>query len=622
MTLAGWRVGLCLAVMWLLGGCASVQSFLGMTRADAPATEQATEPVGPPVFDVKIDAPARLAALLEAHLELVRLRTLPDGRDLDPIEWSRLVSATPAQARALLETEGYFDAKVQIRRESAVPPARAQIYITVDPGPRTSVSKVRIELQGDLDSDVDAQDPFSVALEQTINDTWPLPVGAPFRDPEWSRAKSALLSELRAAGFAAASMAGSSARVYPERQQADLLVVADSGPVFRAGEVRIEGLEHHDATTVKNLAGFEPGERLTEAVLLDFQERLANANLFDSATVTADTDPERAQAAAVTVTLRESPLQQATLGAGVSANTGPRASVEFTHRRPFDLPVIAANKIEWGRDRQFVNTEISTHPGDNFYRNLLGLQLERLYSTTDIVRSARLRVGRAQNTTRNERFYFAEVEDSRRAVTVQSTERPLNVLAASLNYQVVFRRLDSVVLPTDGYSLSLQGGIGGAKTPGASPGPFSRLYARFTGYRPIGDTWYGQARVELGQVLAKDGLDTPDSQRFRAGGDDSVRGYPYRSLAPTQGIVVDSGKVLLTGSVELARPIMESLPSVWGAVFVDAGRAADSWKGFRPALGYGVGARWRSPIGPLKLDLAYGQALREFRLHFSLGIAF
>jgi len=40
-----------------------------------------------------------------------------------------------------------------------------------------------------------------------------------------------------------------------------------------------------------------------------------------------------------------------------------------------------------------------------------------------------------------------------------------------------------------------------------------------------------------------------------------------------------------------------------------------------PALGYGVGVRWRSPVGPLKLDLAYGQEVQRFRLHLSVGIA-
>jgi translocation and assembly module TamA len=82
-----------------------------------------------------------------------------------------------------------------------------------------------------------------------------------------------------------------------------------------------------------------------------------------------------------------------------------------------------------------------------------------------------------------------------------------------------------------------------------------------------------------------------------------------------------SGHVLFTSSVEVARPISPRLPAVWWAVFVDAGQAAERWKQLDPALGYGVGVRWRSPVGPLRVDLAYGQDVHRVRVHFSVGIA-
>jgi len=179
-----------------------------------------------------------------------------------------------------------------------------------------------------------------------------------------------------------------------------------------------------------------------------------------------------------------------------------------------------------------------------------------------------------------------------------------------------------VVLPTLGFTFAGQVGGGRSKATNAETGPFSRAYGRFTGYLPLGLSWYGQARVELGQVFKDGRVIAPDSQRFRAGGDDSVRGYGYRELGPISSGVVGSGDVLFTSSVELARPFAASLPSVWGAVFVDAGNAADSFANLRPALGYGIGLRWRSPVGPLKLDWAYGREVRKSRLHFSVGIAF
>jgi translocation and assembly module TamA len=109
---------------------------------------------------------------------------------------------------------------------------------------------------------------------------------------------------------------------------------------------------------------------------------------------------------------------------------------------------------------------------------------------------------------------------------------------------------------------------------------------------------------------------------FRAGGDESVRGYAYRTLGPTRDGVLASGRVLFTGSAEIARPFTPRLPSLWWAAFVDAGNAADTWQELDPVLGYGVGLRYRSPVGPLRLDLAYGQEIRKARLHLSVGIAF
>ena len=195
--------------------------------------------------------------------------------------------------------------------------------------------------------------------------------------------------------------------------------------------------------------------------------------------------------------------------------------------------------------------------------------------------------------------------------------------AVSANLHWVWRDLDNAILPTRGLSLALQGGAGQATQRGGPGGPFARLYGRLTGYLPLGTQWYGTARIELGQIVRGSGVQVPDALGFRAGGDESVRGYAYRALAPTDasgGTI--SGERLLTASVEVARPILPSIPSLWGALFIDAGRAVADWHDFSPAWGYGGGIRWRSPIGPLRIDLAWADELKKLRLHFSVGIAF
>ena len=579
----------------------------------APADPQAAGQA--PVLEIQ--APTALRELLQRHLDLARLLALREDEAPDETEWLRLVGAAPAQARELLQTEGYFAAEVQVRRDPT-PPGRVIVQVT--PGPRTRVRSVALLVQGPLQQRAQAGDAEAREQIEAIQGAWPLTVGAPFRNADWSSAKTVVIAQLRGLGYARAALARSAAEVDSAAATAAIAVDIHSGPRFLAGALHIEGLDRHDETIVRNMAGFAPGEPLTETLLLDYQDRLRKSGLFDAAVVSFDADSAQAESATVAVQVRESPLQSATVGVGVSANTGPRLTLEHTHRRIFGQPATAHNKFEIGRDRQVWEGEISTHPGDRFYRNLVGGQVERLKSDVDVVLSQRLRLGRTQDTPRIERLYFVGLDRSQQT-TNDGTRR--NAQALSLQYHGVWRNLDSVILPTRGVSLSAQGGVGWAFNSFAENGPFTRAYGRLTGYLPLGGNWYSNARLELGQIFKRDTVALPDALAFRAGGDDSVRGYPYRSLAPTDANgVITGGNVLATTSVELARPFTDRMPSLWGAVFLDAGRAADSWTGFKPALGYGIGLRWRSPVGPLRVDWAYGEELRKARVHLSVGIAF
>ncbi|MCC7150949.1 MAG: BamA/TamA family outer membrane protein [Rubrivivax sp.] len=608
------RAALALLVLLALSGCAAPGKPAQAATHSTPAP-----PEGPPVVHVEVEAPTPLRALLERYLDLARLAGFARGEAVSDTELQRLVDTAPAQVRELLRTEGWFRPQVRIERIAA---ARAglpeTVRVHVEPGPRVRVLRVTLEAQGPLEEARLAGDAPAARLLHDLQSAWELPAGSVFRNEDWSSAKAATLARLRGAGYASATWAGTAAEVDDEQQRARLFLVADSGPLYRSGPIRIEGMQQQDEATVRELAGFAPGTPATEALLLDYQERLQKAGLFESVTVTLDPDPATAAAAPIQVQLRELPLQVYTVGLGISANTGPRASLEHAYRRVFGHAVSSNNLFELGRVRQAWNGEISTHPGERFSRWLLGGAIERLESSNDVVLSQRLRLGRSQDTRRLERLVFAEVERGARS----TGSSRVWTSAVSGNVHLTWRHLDSVLLPTEGYTLALQGGVGRSHGSASRSGPFARAYARLTAYQPLGQAWYGQARIELGQVFLPAGVAAPESQLFRAGGDDSVRGYGYRTLGPIVDGVVGSGPVLMTGSVELARPFLARMPSLWGAVFVDAGRAGTAFGTLHPALGYGVGLRWRSPVGPLRLDLAYGQELRKIRLHFSVGIAF
>ena len=123
--------------------------------------------------------------------------------------------------------------------------------------------------------------------------------------------------------------------------------------------------------------------------------------------------------------------------------------------------------------------------------------------------------------------------------------------------------------------MGYAGGPGAVVDEHAAYGPYTRLYGRITQYWPLPSSFYLQGRMELGQIVVQGRRPMPDAEQWRAGGEDSVRGYEWRSLAPhdTRGNIV-GGNSLITTSVEIAHPFTASLPSVWWATFVDAGSAA------------------------------------------------
>ena len=593
-------------------GCALLRP-----SAQAPAAAEAL-PAGPPSVEVQIDAPQDLRALLQRHLDLVRLAALARGETVTDTELSRLVDATPSQVRELLETEGYFSPEIRVERGARPANGPEQVRVVVQPGRFTRVTRVDFEVEGPLAVAAEAGQATAVQTLQQVRAAWLLKPGAAFRNPVWSEAKNAAIARLRAAGYAAAAWSGTAVRIDPDNASARIFVVADAGPLFRSGEFEIEGLKLHDRQTVLNLADFGPGTPVTETLLLDFQDRLQKSGLFERAAVTLDADPAQADSARIEVRVDETARHQLIVGVGVSANTGPRATVEHIDRRLFGQAAIARNKVEWGRSRQAWDGEISTHPRPGLHRWLTGVSIERLEGPDDVVLSQRVRLGRAQTTPRIDRLAFGEVDRSSRRTALSRTDST----AYSGNYHWTLREVDNPILPIAGYTVALQGGAGVAMDNTDRQGGFGRVYARLNGYLPVGNGWYAQARVEVGQVAAPYGLTVPDTLRFRAGGDDSVRGYAYRSLGPQVAGTVGSGDVLLAGSVEIARPLSDRLPQLWGAVFVDAGNAANRFSDWRAAVGTGVGLRWRSPVGPLRLDLAYGHETRRTRLHFSVGIAF
>lgn len=635
-----------LAAVLLCGGCASFQKKSAEQEAAGPA--KAPAPDERAEYRLLIDTPSsQLTRLLSEYLDLARFQHVKAKDAMTPAELDRLVAGTPAQARALLETEGYFNAQVTITRNESVPEttlarratagedasssvrmldahateaaqAAPPIRVRVEPGPRAVVRQVDVAASGPLQAAADTGDTAARRTVRALSRDFALKPGQPFRQADWASAKTGALTNVRANGYASADWAETRAVVDAQANTVDITARVASGPLFRLGELRVQGVSRYDPQVVRNLAGFTPGTPYSEKLLLDFQDRLQKVGLFAGAVAEIDPNPEAAAATPVTVRVTELDEHQTTVGLGFSTNTGERATLEHLQRNVLGTNWQARNRFSLGRDLQSWQGQITSNPGPDWWRKLVAGKAERLISGDETTETLSARIGRTRESERLDRLYYLEALRSKVTSSVLSTGAD----ALWGNYSWIFRRVDSVLLPTRGATLSLQTGAGIGRGDSTGTGPFMRAQSRLTWYKPLGNGWQGQARIEGGQVFAADRVGIPDTLLFRAGGDDSVRGYSYRALGPNVNGSIVSGKVMMTSSVEIAHPLLASMPTLWGALFVDAGNAAMDWAHLKPAVGYGAGLRLRSPVGPLRIDLAYGQQVKQFRLHVSVGVTF
>lgn len=553
--------------------------------------------------------------LLIAQLDLARALAQAEREPLDDFERQRLCALASEQVRQLLQIEGYF-APRRIALDCAA------LRLQVEVGEIARFRNVLLEVEG-------PQDAAQLALwRQWLWETR-MRTGRAFVRERWSDGKSALLARVRAQGYPLAQWAHTQAEVDAQTQQVDVQLRLAPGVAARIGPVTLEGLRHHDERRTRQMLGLQEGEVASEAALLAAQTRLLKSQLFDSAQVELDTDSLQGDRMTVRVRLREAPLQQLGLGLGWTTQNGGRITVEHQHRRPYDLPLRTRTRLAWAQDAQALEGELSTHPGARQQRWLTLLRWEREEGIEAPYRQLSWRAGQVRETPQHDRALAVELLNSHQGSGLSAVRSDAWLLHAN----PAWRQVDSVLLPSDGQTLALQSAVGKARSRDAlgtrRNGSLARLQLRWQGWRPLEDERALLWRVELGQLWAADALGLPESLRFRAGGDGSVRGYTHRSLGPRGSASLGSpeigGRVLWAASLEAVQP----LPAWFGieglglAGFVDAGQAAQAWREAKPAYGLGLGLRWRSPVGLLRTDLAKGQRSQGggWRLHIAVGIA-
>lgn len=563
-------------------------------------------------FAVQIDAPPDLADLLGRHLELMRFRAVPD---IDDGELDRLARAADADARGLLGTRGYFAPSLDIRVLDATAPAgQRTVRILVRPGPVTRVRDVRLTFSGDL-----LVQPEADTRRRALQEAWSLRAGMAFTQADWDDAKAAAVRQLGARDFPLARISESRADIDPAEASAWLQVALDSGPAYRLGALRIDGLQRFDAALVERIARLRPGGAYDRAGLLEAQQRLQDSGYFDAVFLTLQTEADP-QAAPVQVTLRETTRHKLVLGVGASTDSGPRLSVEHTDQQSPFWGMRALSTLLLDRDRQKVGTTLTGVPDESLWRWVGGLQWQNDNAADVKVRSQNLRIGRNKTEDRIDRNVYLEY-DRARSDDAGSITRAQSL---SGSYAWTLRQFDSLPFPTSGYGLGAE--LGGGITLGDRRAPFLRTVVHWLGVWPLAER-RGRiaARAQGGAVLARDSAVLPSTQLFLTGGDASVRGYAFHDI----GVVSASGQTtagryLVNGSIEWQRPILvDGRPGDWETtVFLDAGSVANRGADLQARIGVGVGVRWKSPVGPLQMDLAYGVTPARLRLHLTVGFTF
>jgi translocation and assembly module TamA len=575
-------------------------------------------------YTVRIDAPRALRELLENNLDLMRWRGNPR---LDIEQLQRLVRQAPADAKTLLETEGYYSAKVSSgidNASSATPVAR----IIVEPGPPVTVGDVDIALRGFAAGDSKAA-PVDAA---TIRNSWSLPVGSRFRTADWEGAKRGLLRQVTQTRFPRAQLLDTSATVDPDTHRAALKVELDSGPEVHFGALDIQGLKRYPASVITNLNQIRPGDLYNQAALQALQGRLQETGYFASVEVSVDmtaalneqvsdlnatgsAQPTAGSAPStlpVLVRVTENKRKNVSTGVGYSTNTGARVQAEYDDLNVFGKRM--KSNLIYEQKRQTARVDFYWPTTASGYSDSIGGGYNREDVRDQITRTTSIAATRAWGSPTLERSLRIEALTEQVTIDNLFTTR---AKALPVTYSITKRALDSLVQPTRGYVVNAQ--LGAAPLPILTDEPFVRAYGRFVNYRPLGPAGTLILRGEFGAVGSKNKLGVPTSFLFRAGGDQSVRGYGYQQLGVPVGSAITGARYLVTGSAEYDYWFKPP----WGAaVFVDAGNAADNFSDLKPKVGYGVGARWRSPVGPIAVDVAYGQAVHKVRLHFSLGFTF
>ena len=480
-----------------------------------------------------------------------------------------------------------------------------QLSIAVVPGEPVVINDVRIDILGDQ------------GFARELLSDLPLRQGEPLNHGAYEQIKSSLSAAAIENGYFDARFNRSQLLLDLQQGQADIDIEFAPQARYRFGAVEIQSLDALSDDFINRFIEIAPDEPYSSTALLNLRNALSDSLYFSNVSVTPALDRAQDQHIPIQVALQPRPRRVYGAGMGVTTDIGPRVRLDYedryVNRRGHHLEAqAAASPVQQLLDLDY--TIPMRKPATESLRLSVGTVQEDL----DTYRTLTSKIGVSYghiNPFNFQQNYFVNYQrdDYRIKTSGPDTNDSSDLLITGTN--ISRTRANDAIYPTVGWRMFAQ--IRGSSDSLFSSESFTQFYFSAKGVRQIGP---GRllVKLEAGASLIDEVNVLPASVQFFAGGDQSVRGYKYQSLGPRDEFGnVFGGKHMLTTGVEYDFNIR---PSWKMAVFLDAGNAFDNWTDYRLQRGAGLGLRWLSPIGPVRMDLA--SALdddRHWRLHITMG---
>ena len=532
---------------------------------------------------------------LEAYLSIPENAT---RGDVDSLQISLSESAENA-----MQALGYYSSK--FRFTSEVDGDDAEITLIVDVGEPVRVVGISVDVVGEA-----AEDEAFADLPELEK----LAEGEIFNHGNYEALKAKLANIAQSRGYFDGLFIRSEVTVDPAKNSADIALQFDSGERYALGEVEfVDPPVNEDI--LRHWIVFPPGTPYESRLVADLTNTLLDSGYFANVRVVPQRDLAEEGVIPVRVELTPNADNTINFGIGFATDTGPRGRISW------DKPLINRyghsfhSEVAASQVRQSISASYKipspSAPRTNYYQIEAGAQREKIDDRID--RLLTLGVQRVSITENHwQQSESLRWEDHR--FTISNVSRETELYLPGISWSRTQRK--GGVYPTWGnrYGLRLQG----ASRELASDVDLAKVIANSKWLRSVGDNNYLLVRAEVGALSTNDFNQLPLSHRFFAGGDQSIRGFGYQTVGPkdSSGTVI-GGRYLTTASAEFVFGIGEK----WGwAFFADAGKAFND-TGEDNRVGVGTGLRWKSPVGPLRVDVAVGVSEDDepVRLHLAIG---